>query len=87
MPALHVEVVNGDVHRALSRFKRLVARDGILAETRGRKAFRSPGEKKRRKRKRAQMRAARAVLREAGETPHRGGRPAYVSALRGARNG
>ena len=44
---LTVEVRNGDFNKALRRFKKKIAEDGILQELRAREFFQSKGTKRR----------------------------------------
>ena len=47
------------VEKGLRRLKKLLDREGILKDMRGRKCFEKPGDKKRKKQARARSRAAR----------------------------
>jgi len=47
IPGLRVEVRNNDIGKALRRFKKKVAEDGILQELRQREFYESKGTKKR----------------------------------------
>lgn len=47
------------VEKGLRRLKKLLDREGILKEMRGRKHFEKPGDKKRKKQARARARVAR----------------------------
>jgi small subunit ribosomal protein S21 len=47
------------VEKGLRRLKKLLDREGILKDMRGRKSFEKPGDKRRKKQARARSRAAR----------------------------
>ena len=56
---LYVTVINNDVTKAMRRFKKKVAEDGLLQELRKREYFESRGTKKRLAKKAAQRRFKR----------------------------
>lgn len=58
---LAVEVRNGDVGKALRRFKKMVQEDGILQEVRGREFYEKPSIVKNRKKKQARNRHLKAL--------------------------
>ena len=58
---LTVEVRNGDVNKALRRFKKMVQEDGILQEVRGREFYEKPSIVKNRKKKQARNRHLKAL--------------------------
>lgn len=55
------------VEKGLRRLKKLLDREGILKDMRGRKSFEKPGDKRRKKQARARSRAARDARMPAGE--------------------
>lgn len=55
------------VEKGLRRLKKLLDREGILKDMRGRKCFEKPGDKRRKKQARARSRAARDARMSAGE--------------------
>lgn len=58
---LAVEVRNGDVNKALRRFKKMVQEDGILQELRGREYFEKPSIKRAKAKKAARARHLKAL--------------------------
>lgn len=58
---LAVEVRNGDIGKALRRFKKMVQEDGILQEVRGKEFYEKPSIIKSRKRKQARNRHLKAL--------------------------
>jgi small subunit ribosomal protein S21 len=50
---LHVEVYNNDITKALRRFKKMIAEDGILQELRKREFYESRGTKRRKEKEAA----------------------------------
>ncbi len=56
------------VEKGLRRLKKLLDREGILKDMRGRKSFEKPGDKRRKKQARARSRAARDARMPAGES-------------------
>lgn len=57
---LEVRVDAGGVERAISRLKRLMAREGVLKEVKNRRFFEKPSEKTKRRRREAERRRRRA---------------------------
>lgn len=60
------------VEKGLRRLKKLLDREGILKDMRGRKCFEKPGDKRRKKQARARSRAARDARMPAGESRSEG---------------
>ena len=61
MKGLAVEVRNGDVNKALRRFKKIVQEDGILQELRSREYFEKPSIKRAKAKKAARARHLKAL--------------------------
>ena len=61
---LHVEVRNNDVNKALRKFKKKVAEDGILQDLRKREYFESKGTKRRLEKQAAIRRYKKKRLKE-----------------------
>jgi small subunit ribosomal protein S21 len=55
------------VEKGLRRLKKLLDREGILKDMRGRKSFEKPGDKRRKKQARARSRALRDARIASGE--------------------
>lgn len=62
---LEIEVRNDNFEDAVRRFKTLVQAEGVIAAYKSRQAYEKPSERKRRKSREAQERAALQALREA----------------------
>lgn len=62
---LRVEVRNNDVNKALRKFKKKVAEDGILQDLRKREFFESKGTKRRKEKEAAIRRYKKKRLKEA----------------------
>ncbi|MFA7257753.1 MAG: 30S ribosomal protein S21 [Kiritimatiellales bacterium] len=60
------------VEKGLRRLKKLLDREGILKDMRGRKCFEKPGDKRRKKQARARSRAARDARTPPGESRSEG---------------
>ena len=60
------------VEKGLRRLKKLLDREGILKDMRGRKCFEKPGDKRRKKQARARSRAARDARMPSGESRSEG---------------
>ena len=58
---LAVEVRNGDINKALRRFKKMVQEDGLLQEVRAREFYEKPSIVKNRKKKQARNRHLKAL--------------------------
>ncbi len=54
-----IKVINGNFEDAMKRFKRQVARNGIIQEIKSREAYEKPSEEKKRKEKMARKRMFR----------------------------
>jgi small subunit ribosomal protein S21 len=65
---VRVEVINGDINRALRALKKKLSRNGIIREMRRREAFEKPSERRFRRKREARDRAKRqarwAAMRE-----------------------
>jgi len=64
MQGLYVEVRNNDVNKALRKFKKKVAEDGILQDLRKREYFESKGTKRRLEKQAAIRRFKKKRLKE-----------------------
>lgn len=64
MQGLYVEVRNNDVNKALRKFKKKVAEDGILQDLRKREYFESKGTKRRLEKQAAIRRYKKKRLKE-----------------------
>jgi small subunit ribosomal protein S21 len=62
------------VEKGLRRLKKLLDREGILKDMRGRKCFEKPGDRRRKKQARARSRAARDARTPPGERSNSEGR-------------
>jgi small subunit ribosomal protein S21 len=67
------------VEKGLRRLKKLLDREGILKDMRGRKSFEKPGDKRRKKQARARSRAARDARMGSSDRRDSDSRPARGS--------